>query len=234
MALRWLAAIAREARTCISTGTFAVADDAMGDGPFEVTLRGASASLVGKHVFGGLREIWVRDVYLGGGYLSVPDGSVVVDLGANIGNFTLLALGHGPHVRAVCVEPNPELVPLLQQSLAINGWTDRAQIFPSFLIGPRNLVKVPPSMPPIDEDQLIARAGLDRIDFLKCDIEGGEFDLLHPGSSLLRMARQIAIEVHRAAGPADEFAGLLRAAGFEVRESFSGADAFILLARRTH
>jgi hypothetical protein len=233
MALRWLTGMAREARKCVATRSFVPADDSMGDGPFRVNLRGATASLVGQHVFRGLREIWVRDVYLGGGFLSIPDGSTVVDLGANMGNFTLLALGHGPRVRVVSVEASETCVAKLRRSLAANGWDDRAQVIHAFIIGEGVASLDLQGAQAIHESQLIGRAALKSVDFLKCDIEGSEFGLLGPDSRLLRMARQIAMEVHRFGGaPADDFPPMLRSVGFEVQISQVGEEGFTILGRR--
>ena len=69
----------------------------------------------------------------------------------------------------------------------------------------------------ISEDQLIEQAGLTRVDFLKCDIEGGEFGLLHPESKLLAMTKKIAIEVHSFAGDVEQFLNMLVTQGFTLK-----------------
>lgn len=86
----------------------------MGSGPFNVggAILG-SADDPGQDVsvvFSGIREVWVRNVYLRpvdprhagprhvdpGGVLSIPEQGVIVDLGANRGTFTALALARSP------------------------------------------------------------------------------------------------------------------------------------------
>ena len=79
----------------------------MGPGPYDVRLGAARARLFGEQVISGIREIWVRDVYLNRGILSIAPDATVVDLGANAGNFTMLALAHGSGVRCVSVEADP-------------------------------------------------------------------------------------------------------------------------------
>src|ERR1700734_723266 len=91
-AVRWLGCIAMTMPQCRQTRNLQPADRRMGDGPFSVARSGARARLGGPQVFSGIREIWVRDVYLRGDYLRIPRGASVVDLGANMGNFTCLAL----------------------------------------------------------------------------------------------------------------------------------------------
>lgn len=59
----------------------------------------------------------------------------MVDLGANIGVFTLLALAHGPNVKVVSVEPGASLSAAFSAQLALNGWQDRAVLERAFLGG---------------------------------------------------------------------------------------------------
>lgn len=237
---RWLLALGQRLPQVLRDRNLHPADAALGEGPFAVRLRGARARVVGEHVISGVREIWVRDVYLGGGFLAIRDGDTVVDLGANMGNFTLLALGHGPRVRVVSVEANPLTVPALGRSLAENpGFPSRATVINAFVGGEgavqRSLRGRPGGgeVPTLREAELLERGRLERIDFLKCDIEGSEFELLGPDSLLLAMTRQIAIEVHRVPGhDADAFAPMLERLGFEVRVSHVGAQDLTLLGRR--
>jgi len=58
-------------------------------------------------------------------YLSTAD--VFVDVGANVGYYTCLALSLGKYV--VAVEPQPQNLECLYANLSSNGWTD-AEVFP--------------------------------------------------------------------------------------------------------
>jgi FkbM family methyltransferase len=238
-AARWVMQVAANLPQCLALRNLQAADAAMGPGPFDLALRGARAKCVGDQVVSGIREIWARDVYLGGGYLTIRDGDRVVDLGANMGNFTALALGHGPRVRVVSVEANPALLEQLARTLSVNGFADRATVINAFVGGETEKqadLRARPGIagvPFLSEAELIARGGLDHIDFLKCDIEGSEFDLLGPESRLLSMTRQLAIEVHRFPGKdADGFRPMLSRLGFEVRVSRENRADLTLLARR--
>src|SRR4051812_49591430 len=106
VALRWLWQVLRHLGECRRRRDLQPADLAMGTGPFRVRLGKSQAKVAGAGIVTGIREVWVRDCYLAGGFLAIGDGDVVVDLGANIGTFTMLALGHGQNVRVVAVEPN--------------------------------------------------------------------------------------------------------------------------------
>src|SRR5687768_10363700 len=86
-AVRWLAAVARHFPTCLKTRNLQAADLAFGRGPVGAKFGHAQAQLVGDSIVTGVREIWVRDCYLGDGFLTIPDGSTVVDIGANFGTF---------------------------------------------------------------------------------------------------------------------------------------------------
>ena len=50
-----------------------------------------------------------------------PGPLLVVDVGANLGWFSLFAAAHGPHVHVVAVEPQPRATRLLRHSIAANG-----------------------------------------------------------------------------------------------------------------
>lgn len=58
------------------------------------------------------------------------DGTVFVDVGANIGTSTVDALLLGGFVSAVCFEPEPHNVRLLTANAALNGLADRVEVHP--------------------------------------------------------------------------------------------------------
>jgi FkbM family methyltransferase len=237
-ASRWLAQVARHVAACLKRRDLQPADLAFGRGPIHAKLGDAQAQLVGNCVVTGVREIWVRDCYLGDGFLTIPDGSTVVDLGANIGVFTMLALAQGPSVRAVAVEPNHDAARYLADAARLNGFEDRLQICHAFLGGRTSTQDQLAAMPDyagsafMTEEQLIERFNLTKIDFLKCDIEGSEFQLLTPDSRLLAMTRQLAIELHSEMGDPRAFMDMLRSLGFDVVVRRSSPHDCVINARR--
>ena len=65
-------------------------------------------------------DIFQAQTYLRHG-LTIEAGDVVVDVGANIGMFTLFAATRAPGVRVFSFEPVPDLCSLLQANVALNG-----------------------------------------------------------------------------------------------------------------
>jgi FkbM family methyltransferase len=212
----------------------------MGHGPFTVSRKGAQAKLAGPQVFSGIREIWVRDVYLKGDYLKVSPGALVIDLGANLGNFTNLALAQHSDVRVIAVEPSLDLSSSIRESLRVNGWSDRASVKRAFL-GAKTQVQMAVAEDPayrdaeyVSESAFLAEFNIEHIDFLKCDIEGSEFFLLEPESRLLSITRNLAIEVHPTGGSVAQFLDFLRASGFEIGSVVDdGTGACIALCKRS-
>ena len=240
VALRWLMQIALHARTCIRTRTLQSADRGMGSGPFYPKLRGARAKIEDPYAISSIREVWVRDVYTNGGYIEIAPGGVVPDLGANRGFFTALALGTHPDTRCVCVEPRVSDCERIRHLLEINdGWENRCDICSAFIGGEtqfqRDMVATESGIQNeyLSEDEFIRRFNLSKINLIKCDIEGSEFELFRPGSKLLAMAQQVAMEVHAPAGrQRDDFINLVRNEGFDVVTKKDDAQGCIINGRR--
>jgi FkbM family methyltransferase len=195
--------------------------------------------LRGTQIFSSLREIWVRDVYLEGDFLSVPQNAVVVDLGANQGVFSTLALAQNPSARVVAVEPSLAFVESLEKGIRANGWSARVTAIRAFVGNFTEKQKEAlrqgsdyADAPMMTEAELIARAALSKIDLLKCDIEGSEFFLLEPQSRLLAMTNQLAIELHKWGGDIRGFLNQLTRMGFEVGPVTWAHDSCIALCRR--
>jgi FkbM family methyltransferase len=222
VAARWLAFVMLAFPECLRTRNLQPADRRMGSGPFAVARRSAAARLSGPQVFSGIREIWVRDVYLSNDYLAVPRGGLVMDLGANLGNFVNLALAQHPDVRVIAVEPSLSLSNSLRASVGNNGWIDRVVVKRAF-VGTTTEVQARVAndpdyrgVPALTEEALLEEFGIKHIDFLKCDIEGSEFFLLGRESRMLSITDNLAIEIHAWGGSVAAFIDHLEAVGFEI------------------
>lgn len=238
LSLRWLACVIARFPACVRAGNMQPADSAMGDGPFRVQRGRATARLTGTRVISGIREIWCRDVYLQDDYLKISPDATVVDLGASLGNFTMLALAHGDNVRVVSVEPSSERNELFYKQLEVNGWQDRCTLDRCF-IGGRGREQEQLLANPyyqgaefISQEEFLAKHHLELIDFLKCDIEGSEFTLLGDESPILAITQQISVEVHDEAGDRYAFIEMLKHNGFEIGPVTHNPHDCIVRARR--
>ncbi len=242
VAWRWLSALLLRLPQVLREKNLQAADAAVGEGPFEITYPSCSRFRVAGHgILSGIREMYARDCYLLGGLLRIQDGDLVVDLGANIGNFTNLALAHGPRERVVSVEPSKGLNERFTHSLQQNpGFADRTTLVRAFIgsLGSKQQAAIAADgdyrdAPSITEQELISLLGRTSIDFLKCDIEGGEFGLM-TNKHLFMIAKQIAVEVHAFAGDVEAFKDQLEKMGFHILRDKQAPDGTsIILACRS-
>jgi predicted RNA methylase len=182
--------------------------------------------------FSGIREMFASDVYMRAFRDSVPM-STVIDLGANRGMFSLLALTAYRAKISVGVEPSPRYVPVAQLLCTANN------IEPTRMPRHIALVSTEDHAESVTLDKVMAMHQLTTVDFLKCDIEGAEFDVLLNAGDVLAKVNNIAMELHHDAGDATVIAQCLQDRGFKVRttDQFGGASpigsAHYLYASRT-
>jgi FkbM family methyltransferase len=139
---------------------------------------------------------------------SLRPGMTFLDIGANIGYFSLLASsGVGSQGQVICFEPSPYNLKLLYLNAAINGRTN-IRIYPFAAADHSSLVAYDSSgsngmISPARADLsallattlvYTARIGdvlsdLDRLDVIKIDVEGAEHLALSGGANLLRKFR---------------------------------------------
>lgn len=236
--LRWVGAIAMTFPQVLRSGTLASADQRLAKGAIRARHPRGTAVLTGPEVFAGVREIWVRDVYGMRDLVELPEGAVVLDLGANAGNFSMLVLAACPTARVVAVEAHKERIAVLERNAALNGVSDRVTTCRAF-VGVNTEVQDKlreddqfAGAPTLSEKELLDRFGLDRIDLLKCDIEGSEFAFLDPDSALFDRCRQIVIEIHEFGGELQKFVDVLRGKGFRIaREDWIGTTCTAVAVR---
>jgi FkbM family methyltransferase len=161
----------------------------------------------------------------------IKPGSIVVDVGANVGFYTLTAAQEaGATGRVIAFEPNEHAANRLRENIALNGLINVDVVSAAlgaqegkltFHLAPdsegSSLYAVESQDGPTTEvivatlDRYLGSAGVTRVDLLKIDAEGAELDVLRGGVSLLtgEGAPVIIIEANpvtlRAAGhsPAD-------------------------------
>jgi FkbM family methyltransferase len=134
---------------------------------------------------------------------AIRPGFVFVDVGANVGTYSLFVAGRaGPSSRVLAVEPHPEAHRRLACNLALNGlhWVEPAAVAlgdapgtVDLLINDRNIGSTSVregweprlsrrriAVPCETLLALVQRRGLTRIDALKADVEGAEDRVLAP------------------------------------------------------
>ena len=154
-------------------------------------------------------EVFVDDAYER--FYPVEAGDVVVDIGASVGPFSWKIAQKKPG-RIICLEPEPDLYRTMTKNLAnagvtvtllnagIGGQDGRHELTglfradqPELSDGTRGT-----QVNTMTFDTLIREQAIDRIDFLKVDCEGGEYDIFTDENREWIMAnvKKIAGEFH--------------------------------------
>ncbi len=170
------------------------------------------------------KEIFMEDVYdINKLVKTLPENPVVVDIGANAGFFNIILLSKIAGAQIFAYEPLPSNVAYFQQVIKDNPRIEKfiklyqaavsgtekdsldlfmedhadsqvvASVFADFNV--HNTKKI--TVPCISLSKIVALNQLDKIDLLKIDCEGSEYDILYnTAASVVQMAKHIAIEVH--------------------------------------
>lgn len=140
----------------------------------------------------GYWESWLTMFFL----RNLRPGMTVVDVGANFGYYTVLfAAVVGTSGRVIAIEPVPSTITMLRDSIELNGFTDRTRIIAAVagaIPSSQAHVLVPPrepknaavvaetegsiAVPCVTLDEVLA--DLDRVDFVKIDVEGAETNVV--------------------------------------------------------
>lgn len=156
-----------------------------------------------------LMDVWLmKEVVLDRQYderRAIRPGDTVVDIGASIGDFSVLAARSAG--RVIAYELDAGRIRLARKNLQINGIT--------------NVTLHHAAAPSLDT--IFAEHGIERCDFLKVDCEGCEYEVLGGGADgALARVQYIAMEAHLETPERARQYGLLRKrlaeSGFEVSE----------------
>ncbi|MFZ1527965.1 MAG: FkbM family methyltransferase [Ferruginibacter sp.] len=201
-----------------------------------VTKPNAISFPVPESLYQVFKEIFMEDVYDIGHLLKrLPPNPVVIDIGANAGFFDILLLSKIRSARIFAYEPLPsntayiekvmEKNPFMKQQVslhqkAVTGTekdelvlymedTEDNQVVASVFDGfnKENLKKT--VLPAISLTKIITENDLQKIDLLKMDCEGSEYDILRNSApEILNRARFMSIEVHDVDDKENNFASL--------------------------
>ncbi len=164
-------------------------------GRHKMYLRSSDRGFANHVMLDGFWEMWLTQFLA----RRVKPGMTVVDVGANFGYYTLLcahAVGESGHI--IAVEPNPNAVALLRETVLLNGYASRTRIVPHALGSaagsawlyapdgePKNAAIVAQPALPGGHTVEVSTLTLDevvlqhpKIDLVKIDAEGSEVDII--------------------------------------------------------
>jgi len=186
----------------------------------EVVLRKSGIRLVAR----GAMDIWaIKETFLDAFYIRygvpIKDGWTVVDIGAGIGDFSIFAAHSNPQTKVYAFEPFPESYHLLDRNIALNGvenvfpfqtgiWSQAGvlhldnvsgeplQIISKQMhaaINEKSAIKVR-AMP---LSQVFDTYAIEKLDLLKLDCEGAEYEILSGASpEVFNKIERIIMEYH--------------------------------------
>lgn len=178
-------------------------------------------------------------------------GDMVIDVGANIGEFAIGAARRGAIVHAF--EPDPAVFPALKRNAMryekilphqIALWNEDKimELFSapfhddSSLIEPTVKVENVSKIAARSLDSFCAEHGIGNIALIKCEAEGAEPEVLEGAGEVLRRSSMVVVDVspeRRGESPCDAVVALLAKAGFQTKQfRYAGVDADIGIARR--
>ncbi|MFX0093624.1 MAG: FkbM family methyltransferase [Candidatus Hodarchaeota archaeon] len=164
-----------------------------------------------------INEIWVQNQYTPSGF-EINPSDTVVDIGAHIGVFTIFAAKYAKQGRVYGFEPVPENFALLQENINLNHLQNltalnkavtkkkgsqemriydvntggHSLVFQHHTYNYKTLTIKTESL-----ESFINENNISRIDFLKMDCEGAEYDIFYNcPDSIFNMINKISMEYH--------------------------------------
>lgn len=196
----------------------------------------------GNSDINSILEVFLCDLY-SQIIASVPSSANVVDVGANIGIVSVALASRLRSGKVYAFEPNPYVVDLLRDNARLNGLQERIVVFPIAVAKKREKRQMyfkplhwggaslcePISgaheferlqVDCVGLDDVFSLTGLQNIDLLKIDCEGGEGEILQGATSkyLARVSRML-IEYHEPHVSPDHLRKSLESQGFQTQLS---------------
>jgi len=246
--VRYTGAIALALPDILRTRLLAPADARLPDRVVRVRTGGRTLRVPSRH-FGLVRELYCRRVYSYVPGFEAEPGEQVVDLGANVGAFTVLAAAGG--ARVLSVEAQDGFAPEFWELMRLNGCDDRVELVHGLIGASVGALADPKRRAAashmgaepgtVSMTELLERHAIDRVDLMKVDIEGSEFAVFADPDGWLDRVERLVMEVHAHFGDPGALTRDLERAGFrvtrvdtagrEVGDDFPG-DVFLFATRR--
>jgi FkbM family methyltransferase len=164
---------------------------------------------------GVLNDIWIRNTYLPAGF-EVKEDDIVIDIGAHIGVFTIYAASKARRGKVFAFEPFPGNYAMVLENIGLNstgnvvpfnaavaGSGGKKMLFLSeenvchslYRFDRQGEKSVP--VESMTLAQIIEKNGIRRVDLLKIDCEGAEYDILMGADdATLGKIDKISMEYH--------------------------------------
>lgn len=189
-------------------------------------------------------EVWRERVYGGLGEIIKTKNPIVIDIGANIGAFSIFAYKINKECRVFAFEPERSNYKLLIRNIEANGLQNKIFTFEKAVFGSRGIRKLNVLHEGSGKNSMVYDLGngttedvmcvtledifvendLGGCDLLKIDCEGSEYDLLlNTPREVFKKIKIIFLELHQAPGHThDELKDFLKSMGYSIRESRRG------------
>lgn len=193
-------------------------------------------------------EVWLHRRYDGAPGFEIRPDDVVIDIGAQVGFFTVRAARAASAGRVISFEPCPPHFEALEGNVTRNDlrnvtlrheavWSSDDPVTIRYSLRNGNPVEtsvydiggtLSAEVPGVTLDQVFEQEGVERCGLLKLDCEGAEHEILRAASDeTLRAIDRIAMEWHHFADDHDPqaIAARLRTVGFDVTVSAEAHDS---------
>lgn len=145
-----------------------------------------------------------------GTHVSLRSGDMVIDIGANVGEFAMACAAHGATVRSIegdpgvyaCLTQNTAHLPgvkayhqvLWSHAEELTFFTAPERADSSVIADPTDPAYVPIKVQALPLDAIAEQEGWGDIALLKCDVEGAEPEVLSGATAVLRRTRVVAVD----------------------------------------
>ncbi len=220
-----------------------------------VRLRNRSELAVYRNIF--VERVYPFDTFAG--ELGATTSPVVLDVGANNGQFAAAVFDYWPQAHVHSFEPQSQLVPRIREFAAMNGLQDQltvnwcaigdsvgeADFFQNGSPISASLLREKAARRPVRRvskvpvktlDDYMQAEGIRRVDILKLDVEGVELDAMRGARQVLAGVRLMFLEVHPPFSTFSQAAALLHSSGLTcvspAKTPDDSAQANCVFARR--
>ncbi len=184
-------------------------------------------------------EVWSNHPYTPAGF-EINRKDIVLDIGAHVGSFTVMAAKLASEGKVVAYEPNPSVYQILKMNVEANALTNvstyskaisrnngKAKLYLNAIdAGSSHIhhrshidwVKPTIEVETITLEEAFKADNIQRVDFLKMDCEGAEWDILESSKNILDKIGKMSLEFHEERGHnTQQLTKLLQDAEFEVK-----------------